>query len=152
MELNADGPLGYIVNVDISYTKEAKENTRHQDLPLAIERRVVVDEMLSDFQKGRKRTLRLKSNKTPKLLATFLPKQGYLCSLPNLQFYLSHGMRLDKVNSVIQFTQSNWLGEYVDIFTQLRKNARGEFAKNLFKLAVNSVQTCVRQKNSQQEN
>ena len=39
----------------------------------------------------------------------------------------------------ISFTQYPWMKEYIDLLVNLRKNAKSDFEKELYKLAMNSV-------------
>ena len=52
---------------------------------------------------------------------------------------LNHGLILKKVHRVIQFNQEAWLKEYIDMKTELRKQAKNDFGKDFFKLMSNSV-------------
>ena len=58
----------------------------------------------------------------------------------NLQLYLSLGMKLKKVHSVLAFDQEDWMEPYIRLNTELlRKKATSDFEKDFFKLMNNSV-------------
>ena len=52
---------------------------------------------------------------------------------------MNHGLRLKKIHKNIEFNQEAWLKPYIDMNTELRKPAKNDFEKDLFKLMNNSV-------------
>ena len=71
--------------------------------------------MLSNYQKNPK------SYKAKKLIADFRPRRKYLVHVENLQFYLKHGMKLDKIHTVISFTQKAFAKDFIEEVTKLRQ-------------------------------
>ena len=57
----------------------------------------------------------------------------------SLKQALNHGLILKKVHSVLQFNQEAWLKPYIDMNTELRKQANNDFEKDFYKLMNNSV-------------
>ena len=52
---------------------------------------------------------------------------------------LNDGLILEKVHNVIQFNQKGWLEEYINMNTELRKQAKNDLGKDFFKLMYNAV-------------
>ena len=80
-----------------------------------------------------------KIKKCGKLVCTVQDKENYVVHIRALKQALNHGLILRKVHSVIQFNQEAWLKPYIDMNTELRKEAKNEFEKDFFKLMNNSV-------------
>ena len=80
-----------------------------------------------------------KVNKLKKLICSIEGKKKYVIHIRTLKQSLNNDLRLKKVRRIIQFKQKSWLKEYIDMNTELRKNAKNEFEKNLFKLLNHSV-------------
>ena len=57
----------------------------------------------------------------------------------SLKQALDHGLILKKAHRVFQFNQEAWLKEYIDMNTELRKQAKNDFEKDFFNLMNNSV-------------
>ena len=66
-------------------------------------------------------------------------KEKYFMHIKVLKQDLNHGLVLKKVHRVIQFNQKKWLKPYIDMNTNLRKEAKNDFEKDFFKLMNNSV-------------
>ena len=74
-----------------------------------------------------------------KLLTTLEDKKNYIVHISSLHLALKHGLSLQKVHSVISYRQTAWLKPYIDKNTELRKFAKNDFEKDIFKLMNNSV-------------
>ena len=80
----------------------------------------------------------MKINKCSKLVCIFYDENNYVAHIRSLKQALNHGLILKKVHRVIQFNQEAWLKEYIDMNTELRKEAKNDFEKDFFKLMNNS--------------
>ena len=128
---------GVILEVDLEYPEELHH--LHNDYPLAPEKILVSDDMLSPYCKGLKDSENISSGRVHKLIPNLMCKEKYILHYRNLQQYLSLGMKLKKVHRVLEFTQKPWMKEYIDFNTQKRTMAKNSFEKDFFKLMNNSV-------------
>ena len=108
---------GYIFIVDAEYPKNIHK--QHSDLPILPER--------------------MKINKCNKLVCNIQDKENYSVHILALKQALNHGLKLTKIHSVIEFRQEYWLKPYIDINTELQKDAKNDFEKDFFKLMNDSV-------------
>ena len=132
-----DSDRGIILEVDLEYPKELHD--LHNEYPCAPEKMIITDDMLSDYARKIKEEHSVSSGKVPKLVTTLNDKEKYVSHYRNLQLYLSLGIRIKKIHRVLEFNQSEWLKEYIDFNTEMRKNAKNSFEKDFFKLMNNSV-------------
>ena len=132
-----DSDKGIILEVDLEYQKELHQ--LHNDYPCAPEKKIITDELLSDYARKIKEEHSVSSGKVPKLVTTLNDKEKYVSHYRNLQLYLSLGIRIKKIHRGVEFDQSSWLKEYIDFNTEMRKNAKNSFEKDFFKLMNNIV-------------
>ena len=57
----------------------------------------------------------------------------------NLRQAFNHGFLSKKIHRVIEFNKKTWLKQYLDMNTELIKNAKNDFEKDFFKLMNNTV-------------
>ena len=128
---------GCIIECDLEYPPSLHD--LHNMYPLAPEKILVTDDMLSPYCKQIFNDFNLKNSICKKLIPNLNSKQKYVLHYKNLQLYLSLGLVLKKIHRVLEFKQESWLKDYIDFNTEKRKNAASAFEKDFFKLMNNSV-------------
>ena len=108
---------GYFLEVDTEYPKKIFDSNK--DLPFLPHKK--------------------KLEKVEKLVCTLEDKEKYVIHLKALKQALDNGLKLKEVHRVIKFNQEAWLKPYIDLNTNLRKEAKNDFEKDFFKLMNNSV-------------
>ena len=78
-------------------------------------------------------------NKCNKLICNLYDKKKYVVHINSLKQALNHGLKLKQIHRIIEFNQEAWLKTYIDMSTELRKDAKNDFEKDLFKLMNSSV-------------
>ena len=81
----------------------------------------------------------MKIDKCTKLVCNLYDKNNYVVHIRSSKQALNHKLILKKVHRIIQFNHEAWLKEYIDMNTELRKQAKNDFEKEFFKLMNNSV-------------
>ena len=77
--------------------------------------------------------------KSKKLICDWTDKKKYLIHYRMLEFYVRHGMVVEKIHEILSFKQSKWLESYISFNTQKRNKAKTNFEKDFFKLLVNAA-------------
>src|SRR6266536_357468 len=132
-----DADTGYMLEVNLKYPKEL--HPKHTDYPLAVESLEVPREWVSPYNEELVCKNGGKYLNTKKLVPNLYDKEKYVLHYRNLQYYLSQGMVLKKINRVILFDQKAWIKPYIELNTYLRTQATTVFEKDFYKLANNSV-------------
>ena len=119
-ELDDRKHLNFILEVDLEHPEEL--HNLHSDCPLTSEC--------------------VKIGNVEKLIPNLNNKTNYVVHLENLKLYESLGLKITKIHRGIQFEQSAWLVDHINLKTKLRikaKQSRNNFEVNFFKLMNNSV-------------
>ena len=132
-----DSNKGLILEVDLEYPKEL--HNLHNDYPIGPKKVKVTENMLSGYCKNLAKKYKISTGLVHKLIPTLSNKEKYVLHYRNLQIYTDLGLKITKVDRVLEFNQSAWLKQYIDFNTQKRTNAKNAFDKDFFKLMNNSV-------------
>ena len=111
---NEESDEGYFLEVDVQYPKKFQ----FHNLPFL--------------------SKRMKIEKVEKLVADFHNKKEHYIHTSILKQTLNHELVLKKVHRAIKFNQKGYLKWYIDMYTELIKNAKTDFEKYFFKLINNT--------------
>ena len=142
MSINDKSSIGYFLEVDLEYHEKLHE--LQNDFPLAPEKFVVSNDMLSKHCKKIADKYEIKLGDVKKIISNLGNKTNYVVHYKNLQLYLSLvylslGMKLAKIHRVLKFKQPDWMKKYIDFNTKKSINAANDFEKYFLKLMINSV-------------
>ena len=104
---------GAILEVDIEYPTMAR--IKHKDLPFLPRRKEINNDLPLPPKK--------KTNKLHKLVTTLDDKEKYVVHISALKQALDHGLKLKKVQRVIEFKQEAWLKPYIDMNTRTKNTS-----------------------------
>ena len=137
LDLDVDGDIGYLLEVDLGYPKEIHDST--VDFPFAPEKLKINENHLSDFMKRQISDLGTKIHTYEKLLLTQWDKPCYVVHFKLLQFYLRHGMQLQRVIRGIKFRQAFIFEKYISYNSSKRAQTNVEFERDFYKLKNNAL-------------
>ena len=136
--LNLDKIQTGIYEVDIEIPKELHE--KFKDYPLCPEIKNIPEYNLSEYQTYLNNKLNIKYNeKDKKLILDLLSKKNYKIYYKNLEYYMKLGIKITKVHKILTFDEKPFLKDYIDLNTSLRKEAKNDLEKDLFKLMNNAI-------------
>ena len=128
-----DSNIGYFIEVNLTYPNNIKEKAKN--FPFAPVNKKINPDKFSDYMKEIKPDTYIQ---TKKLICDWSDKKNYLVHYRMLQFYLRHGLIVDKIHNIISFRQSRWLEKYINFNTQKRNQAVNDFEKDFYKLLNNA--------------
>jgi len=137
MKLDPDGDTCYILEVDLEYPAEIHDY--HTDYPLAVERKTIQENQISDFNKKCLKYVKDKFHASTKLCPDLTDKTEYVISLRNLQLCISQGLILKKIHRVLTADQRCFLKEYIDFNSKKRQESKSKFKSDFFKLCNNAI-------------
>ena len=98
--INEKSEIGFFLDVDLEYPDEL--HNLH-DYPLAPEKPVATNDMLSKYCKEIADRYDIKVGDVKKLIPNLRKKTKYVLHYRNLQLYLSLGMKLTKIHKALKF-------------------------------------------------
>ena len=115
-------------------------HNKFKDYPLCPEIKNIPENNLSEYQNYLNNKLNIKYNeKDKKLILDLLPKKNYKIYYKNLEYYMKLGVKITKIHKILTFDEKPFLKEYIDLNTNLRKKAKNDLEKDLFKLMNNAI-------------
>ena len=126
-----DSDIGDIIEVDLTYTDKMKEKT---NIFAPVNKKIIPD----DFSDYRKEIIPDTYKRNKKLICDWSDKKYCLIHYRKLNFYVRHGMRVDKFRDIISFKQSKWLDKCIHYNTQKRNQAVNDFEKDFYNILNNA--------------
>ena len=126
--ISENSSTGYILGIDLEYPSELHE--LHSHYALAPEKLEVSQNMLSKYCFNIANEYGIKIGGANKLVPNLGNKSKYVVHYRNLRLYLSLGMKLIKVHTILKFKQTDWLKKYIDFNADNRKNVANSFEKD----------------------
>ena len=132
-----EGDIGYIVEVDLHYPDDLHH--KHSDFPLISDKEAVNPIELSEKQSELKTALNVSNKKIKKLRQTYHSQMNYVTHYRNLKFFISNGIKDNKLHRAVKFCQSKWLSTYIQLNTNKGQQAKSKLNQDFYKLMSNSA-------------
>jgi hypothetical protein len=132
LNLEDKGKKGYLFDVDLEYPKELHDH--HNGYACGAENIIIDKSYLNEWQQEG-----YKNTKVDKLVTSFFDKKDYGINYRLLKLFLKLGLKIKKINRVLEYDQDNFLESYILKNTNERAKASNEFEKDFYKLMNNSV-------------
>ena len=132
-----DAEVGYFVKCDIHVPNEL--HPKFKQYPLCPVSSNIGTLSLSPYQIETLKKNKMKHNdKSKKLILDLHDKKDYVAHYVYIKKIVELGYKVE-VKQVIPFKQSIWLADYINKNTELRKDGKNEFEKDVFKLMSNAI-------------
>ena len=111
ISVSKNNMVGYILKVDRENPDEL--HVLHNEYPIAPKKLAIPYDMLSDYCKKIAGKHEIKVGDVKRILTNLDCKTNYVLHYRNLQLYLSLGMKLAKIDSLLKFKQADWMKKYI---------------------------------------
>ena len=107
LSLKDNDNIGYIFEVDLEYPTNIHD--KHKYYPLCPTRRLITDDMLSNYTSKLKSDKNITSDHVEKLVCDLSNKENYIMHYRNLKQAIQLGLKVTKFHKVLQFKQEAWI-------------------------------------------
>ena len=129
--------VGMIFKVDLEYGDDITKFKLRKFPPMPLSRKINENE-ISDYSRDFLKQHNNQLGNVEKLILDLNNKKEYIVHYDILKYYISLGIKVTKIHSVISFNHKAWLKDYIDFNTSMRAKATNDFEKDFWKLMNNS--------------
>ncbi len=136
-KMSESGHKGYFMCVDLEIPPELHD--LFNLYPPISSKENISETALSPVTRGIITNLGFKHLHGTRLLQTLHKKERYTCHFAILKYFLYLGIKMTKIHSIIEFHQSAYIKNYVNLQTEMRKIATDPIETNLRKSLINQI-------------
>lgn len=129
--------VGMIFKVDLEYDEPTTKFKLRKFPPMPLSRKINKEE-ISDYSRDFLKQNNNQIGNVEKLILDLHDKKEYIVHYDILKYYISLGIKVTKIHSIISFNHKAWLKPYIDFNTSMRAKATHDFEKDFWKLMNNS--------------